>query len=148
MESRGVADGLLWLLGFGALANGLAMLAAPEPWFARVAASTGAYNQHLVRDVGGAYVATGVAALWAARAPHWRAPLAAVAALFHGLHGVVHVLDVAAGRLPPAHLLEDLPTVYAPTLALIAIAIVSLRAARRSGAAHPRRERARAHPKE
>ena len=137
MERRGVAFWLLWLLGLGALANGLAMLAAPEPWFARVAADTGAYNLHLVRDVGGAYVATGVAALWAARAPHWRAPLAAVAALFHGLHGVVHVLDVAAGRLPPVHLLEDLPGVYAPTLALIAVAVVSLRAARRPGPVQP-----------
>jgi hypothetical protein len=38
MERRGVAYWALRLLGAGALANGLAMLLAPEPWFARVAA--------------------------------------------------------------------------------------------------------------
>jgi hypothetical protein len=80
--------------------------------------------------VGGAYAATGVAALWAAREPRWRAPLAAVAALFHGLHGAVHVFDVASAVQPPSHLLEDLPGVFLPTLALIAVALAALRSAR------------------
>jgi hypothetical protein len=137
MERRGVASWLLWLIGLGAFANGLVMLAAPEPWFARVAASTGAYNSHLVRDVGGAYVATGVAAIWAAREPRWRAPLAAAAALFHGLHGAVHLLDVAAGRLPPIHLLEDVPGVYAPMLALVAVALAALREAKQASRTAP-----------
>jgi hypothetical protein len=128
MERRGAAYWILLLLGAGALANGLVMLLAPEPWFARIAASTGAFNPHLVRDVGGAYVATGIAAIWAARAPAWRAPLAAIAALFHGLHGAIHVFDVAADAQPPLHLLEDVPGVHLPTLALIVIALRSLRA--------------------
>ncbi len=132
MERRGIPYWLLILLGAGALANGLVMLALPEAWFARIAADTGAFNPHLVRDVGGAYAATGVAALWAARAPHWRAPLAAVAALFHGLHGAVHVFDVATGIQPSRHLLEDLPGVYVPTLLLIAIALHALRQGRAS----------------
>ena len=127
MERRGAAYWLLLLLGGGALANGLVMLFAPEPWFVRIAASTGAFNAHLVRDVGGAYAASGIAAIWAARAPHWRAPLAAIAALFHGMHGAIHVFDIAVGAQPPLHLLEDLPGVYLPTLALIAIALRSLR---------------------
>jgi len=127
MERRGAAYWVLLLLGAGALANGLVMLVAPEPWFARVAADTGAFNPHLVRDVGGAYAASGVAALWAARAPHWRAPLAATAALFHGMHGAIHVFDVTTGAQPPSHLLEDLPGVYLPTLALIAVALHGLR---------------------
>jgi hypothetical protein len=127
MERRGAAYWVLLLLGAGALANGLVMLVAPEPWFARIAADTGAFNPHLVRDVGGAYAASGVAALWAARAPHWRAPLAATAALFHGMHGAIHVFDVATGAQPPSHLLEDLPGVYLPTLALIAVALHGLR---------------------
>jgi hypothetical protein len=129
MERRGAADWILLVLGAGALANGLAMLLAPEPWFARIAADTGAFNSHLVRDVGGAYAATGIAALWAVRAPHWRAPLVAAAALFHGMHGAVHVFDVAAGLQPASHLLEDFPGVYLPTLALIAIALQALRRA-------------------
>jgi hypothetical protein len=129
MERSGAAHWVLLLLGAGALGNGLVMLFAPEPWFAAVAADTGAFNPHLVRDVGGAYAASGIAALWAARAPHWRAPLAAIAALFHGLHGAIHVFDVASGLQPPSHLLEDFPGVYLPTLALIGIALQAQRAA-------------------
>jgi uncharacterized protein YjeT (DUF2065 family) len=128
MERHGAAYWALLALGVGLLLNGLAMLLAPAPWFARIAADTGAFNPHLVRDVGGAYAASGIAALWAARAPAWRAPLAAIAALFHGLHGAIHVFDVLAGAQPPLHLLEDVPGVYLPTLALVVIALRSLRA--------------------
>lgn len=127
MERRGAAYWLLLLLGAGALANGLVMLLAPEPWFGRIAASTGAFNAHLVRDVGGAYAATGIAALWAARSPQWRAPLAAIAALFHGMHAAIHAFDVASGTQPMLHLLDDLPGVYLPTAALIVIAQRALR---------------------
>jgi hypothetical protein len=127
MERRGAAYSLLIFLGAGALANGLAMLFAPEPWYLRIAADTGPFNSHFVRDIGGAYAATGIAALWAARAPQWRAPLAATAALFHAMHGAVHVFDVAAGLQPASHLLEDLPGVYLPTLALVAVALHALR---------------------
>jgi hypothetical protein len=127
MERRGASYGLLLLLGAGALANGLVMLLAPEPWFARIAASTGVFNAHLVRDVGGAYAASGIAALWAARSPQWRAPLAATAALFHGMHAAIHAFEVANGRQPMFHLLEDLPGVYFPTAALLVIALCALR---------------------
>ena len=75
MERRSAAYWLLLLLGAIFLVNGLIMLAAPEPWFVRIAADTGAFNPHLVRDVGAAYATSGIAAIWAARVPHWRAPL-------------------------------------------------------------------------
>jgi hypothetical protein len=127
MERRGMAYWALLLLGAGALGNGLVMLLAPEPWFAAIAADTGAFNPHLVRDVGAAYATSGIAALWAARAPHWRAPLAVAAALFQGMHGAIHVFDVLAGVQPPSHLLEDVPGVYLPTLLLIGIALHALR---------------------
>jgi hypothetical protein len=129
MNDRGFAYWALLLLGAGALANGLAMLVAPEPWFERVASYTGAFNPHLVRDVGAAYATSGVAALWAARAPHWRAPLAMAAALFQGMHGAIHVLDVVTGALSVSHLLEDLPGVYLPTLILVGVALHAHRAA-------------------
>ena len=127
MERRSAAYWLLLLLGAIFLVNGLIMLAAPGPWFARIAADTGAFNPHLVRDVGAAYATSGIAAIWAARAPHWRAPLATTAALFQGMHGAIHVFDVFAGLLAPSHLLEDFPGVYLPTLVLIGIALHSLR---------------------
>jgi len=129
MERRGAAYWVLLLLGAGALGNGLVMLFAPEPWFAAIAADTGPFNSHLVRDVGAAYATSGIAALWAARAPRWRAPLAVAAALFQGMHGAIHVFDVAAGLQPPSHLLEDFPGVYLPTLVLIGIALPAQRSA-------------------
>lgn len=117
----------LLMLGGLALANGLVMLIAPEPWFLRIAADTGPLNFHLVRDVGAAYATSGIAAIWAARAPHFRAPLAIAAALFQGLHGTIHVFDVLAGTQPASHLLEDFPGVYLPTLVLIGIAVHAFR---------------------
>jgi hypothetical protein len=116
---------ILLLLGIGGTVNGLFMLVTSEAWFASIAADTGPFNVHLVRDVGAAYVTSGVASVWAARAPHWRTPLAASAALFLGLHGLIHVFEVASGAQPPAHLLEDFPGVYLPALLLAGIAVRS-----------------------
>jgi hypothetical protein len=116
---------ILLLLGIGGTVNGLFMLFTSEAWFASIAADTGPFNAHLVRDVGAAYVTSGVASVWAARVPHWRTPLAASAALFLGLHGLIHVFEVASGAQPPAHLLEDFPGVYLPALLLAGIALNS-----------------------
>jgi hypothetical protein len=116
---------ILLLLGIGGTVNGLFMLFTSEAWFASIAADTGPFNVHLVRDVGAAYVTSGVASVWAARAPHWRTPLAASAALFLGLHGLIHVFEVVTGMQPPAHLLEDFPGVYLPALLLAGIALNS-----------------------
>jgi hypothetical protein len=122
MENRGLTYWILLVLGIGGIVNGLFMLFTSEGWFANVAADTGPFNVHLVRDVGAAYVTSGIASVWAARAPAWRLPLAASAALFLGLHGLIHVFEVATGVQPPLHLLEDFPGVYLPALLLAGIA--------------------------
>lgn len=115
----------LLLLGLATAANGLVMLFASDAWFARIAADTGPLNVHLVQDVGAAYLTAGLASVWAARAPHWRVPLAASAAAFLGLHGAIHVAEVLGGVQPPAHLLEDFPGVYLPVLLLAGIVFTS-----------------------
>jgi hypothetical protein len=122
MADRSVTTWILLLLGIGGIVNGLFMLVTSEGWFVRIAAYTGPFNVHLVRDVGAAYVTAGLASAWAARAPQWRLPLAASAALFLGLHGLIHVYEVAIGAQPPVHLLEDFPGVYLPALLLAGIA--------------------------
>ena len=122
MESRGPTYWILLLLGIGGAVNGLIMLFWSEPWFTSIAADTGPFNAHLVRDVGAAYVTSGIASVWAARLPRWRLPLAATAALFLGLHGLIHVAEVLSGVQPPRHLLEDFPGVYLPALLLAGIA--------------------------
>jgi hypothetical protein len=125
MQGRSVSTWILLLLGIGGAVNGLFMLFTSEAWFARIAADTGPFNVHLVRDVGAAYLTSGIASVWAARTPAWRVPLAASAALFLGLHGLIHVFEVAAGVQPPVHLLEDFPGVYLPVLLLAGVVFTS-----------------------
>jgi hypothetical protein len=125
MSDRSLSTWILLLLGAGAIVNGLLMLVVSAEWFARIAAYTGPFNAHLVQDVGAAYVTAGVAAFWAGRRPAWRVPLATCAALFLGIHGGIHLIEVLRGVQPAVHLLEDLPGVYLPALLLAAIAFRS-----------------------
>src|SRR5258706_16379619 len=118
------------MLGSFATVNGTAMMVAPEPYFLRAAVETGPLNLHFVRDVGAAYLTSGIAALWAAREPVWRAPLVSGAALFQLLHAAVHVFESAAGEQSAKRLLGDAAAVYLPTLILAAIALHALRRAR------------------
>lgn len=115
---RDWATWILLLLGAGSVVNGLFMLLTSEAWFETIAAYTGPYNVHLVQDVGAAYVTAGAAAFWAGRRPEWRTPLATSAALFVGIHGLIHVVEVLRGLHPASHLLEDFPGVYLPALLL------------------------------
>ena len=116
---------LLLGLGLAGALNGLVMLCWPEPWFTAIASDTGPFNAHLVRDVGAAYVTSGLASVFAARRPAWCTPLAAAAAGFLALHGWVHVQEVLTGAEPATKLLEDFPGVYLPALILTVIAIRS-----------------------
>jgi hypothetical protein len=109
-------DASFWILGaLGLLAglNGLFMIFASEAWFARVAADTGPYNAHLVRDYGEAYLTAGLALLGALWRPAWRAPFASAAALILGLHAVAHVFESAHGH---RSFVSDLPGVHLPAL--------------------------------
>ena len=122
MADRSLSTSILLVLGVGAIVNGGFMLFTTEAWFTRIAADTGPFNAHLVRDVGAAYVTSGLATAWAARVPARRALLAGFGALFLALHGGIHVAEVLSGAQPPAHLLEDFPGVYLPALVIGAIA--------------------------
>jgi uncharacterized protein YjeT (DUF2065 family) len=104
-------------IGLGLLltANGFLMLVDPAGWYAMVpgVSETGPLNAHFVRDIGAAYLVTGVAI--AALALDARAAPAALAgALFLALHVLVHVFDAMAGRLHADHVFPDLVTVFAP----------------------------------
>lgn len=126
-------DPLGWiLLAFGVLTigNALWMLAGPQHWYIELPAGvpdTGPFNPHFVRDIGCAFLATGVALVWAARSRRFRLPLVAVAALFLAAHAVLHVYDTVRGALGHDHWLLDLPGVYLPGVAL---PIIALRLAR------------------
>ena len=119
---------VLAILGVVFLGNGIWMLADAPGWFARIASATGPFNGHFVRDVGAAYTAAAVALLWGARRPELRGPLAAVAAVFLGIHALVHVVESMAGALPAGSLLDDLPGVHLPALIVAGVALHALRA--------------------
>jgi hypothetical protein len=126
-EAKSARTVLLYALGAGAALNGAWMLLDAARWFGFVASDTGPLNLHLVRDVGAAYLTAGIALLAAARSPRHRAPLAALAALFLGLHALTHLVEAARGVTSPGHLAEDFPGVYAPALLLVWLAAASWR---------------------
>lgn len=116
--------GLLVLFGLAFLGNALFMLGAPQRWYETIdgVPNTGPFNVHFVRDIGMAYLTQAILLFWAA----WRFalafPLTLAVTLFLGLHALLHFWDIAAGRLPGAHLLIDLPGVFLPVLVAAALA--------------------------
>jgi phosphatidylserine synthase len=120
------------LRGFYVVASALTlgnagwMLIAPESWFVGLPAAipdTGPFNGHLVRDLGVAFAVIGLALAWCARHPgRARGVHLAVTAFLAG-HALIHVADLASGRLPHRHWLLDLPLTFMPALIFLAIAV-------------------------
>ena len=127
-----------WIFAvFGAvsIANALWMFAAPLHWYHDLPAGvpdTGPFNAHFVRDIGCAFMAVGIALVWAARAPHWRTPLVAIAAFFLVGHAALHVFDTLRGALGHSHWALDLPGVYLPAAVIGYAAAALSRDARRA----------------
>ncbi len=106
------------LLALGLVVNGTWMFLSPDTWYATVpgVVDTGPLNPHFVRDIGGAYLASGVAFAWFAFARPLARPAALVGATFLILHAIVHLWDVIAGRESVHHAATDLPTILLPAL--------------------------------
>lgn len=126
-----------WILlgvGLGLIANALWMLAGPMHWYTELPVAvpdTGPFNPHFVRDIGCAFLTSGVALVWAFASPRFRLPLVSVAALFLATHAVLHAYDTLRGALGHDHWLLDLPGVYLPGLLLPWIAFRLAREDRR-----------------
>ncbi|HKD67894.1 MAG TPA: hypothetical protein VKB84_13700 [Candidatus Binataceae bacterium] len=114
---------LAWLLGVLSVANGLFMLFAPAAWYLGIpgVASTGPFNQHFVRDIGGAYLTAGGALIWFALDVRAR-PAVLAAAGFFVLHALVHLGDALGGRESWDHVMADVPTIYFSALLTLWIA--------------------------
>lgn len=106
---------LKYSLGVLLATNGLFMLIAPQPWYQAVpgVTETGPFNPHFVRDIGAAYLAAGAGLVWFAA---WREARAAaqIAALFLGLHALIHLADAVFGRETWTGLARDIPAVFLP----------------------------------
>jgi hypothetical protein len=119
---------MMFVLAVGVLTVGNAvwMLVGPMHWYTDLPAAvpdTGPFNPHFVRDIGCAFLATGIALIWAYRRPDYRVPLVSIAAVFLAAHAILHAYDTLRGALGHDHWLLDLPGVYLPGLALPVIAI-------------------------
>ena len=112
-------------LGVLLLGSAVWMLVAPLGWYSGVPADVpdfGPYNEHFVRDIGCAYLASAIALLWGAAQPSRRLPLLAIVAVFLGAHGVLHVFDTSRGFVDPHHWWIDFPGVYLPALIVVVLA--------------------------
>jgi hypothetical protein len=125
---------LLLIAAVTTIANGLFMLVNPLDWYVFVptVVTTGPPNAHFIRDIGLAYLGSGLILLYATANParHWRA--AVVGGVWLTFHGLLHIYEVAAGICGPATFWADAPAVIGqPALVIIALTIVFARRRRR-----------------
>ena len=124
MKSR-LLDAWGWIflaIGAGAVANALWMLLGPLHWYTTLPAEvpdTGPFNAHFVRDIGCAFLAIGLALVWAAFTTRFRLPLVAVSTLFMVAHAALHLFDTLGGALDHHHLWLDLLPVYVPAVLML-----------------------------
>ncbi|HEY4343796.1 MAG TPA: hypothetical protein VGN05_05580 [Parvibaculum sp.] len=109
---------ILGLLALFLLGNAAYMLANPLSWYGAVdgVPDTGPFNPHFVRDIGVAYLTIGILTAASARWLHHAFLLMSAVTLYLGLHVLLHIWDIAAGRLPLDHLVVDFPGVAGPTI--------------------------------
>jgi hypothetical protein len=113
-----VAQVLIGLVGLFALFFGLFMLIHPFEWYQLLPTVkfTGPPNRHFIRDIGLAYMASGVMLIYAARNPPMRWLAALAGSLWLMVHGVLHVYEVVIGICSHDAFLKDAPGVLGPPL--------------------------------
>lgn len=112
------------LLGIGLFPVAAVMLIAPALWYERYPGvlESGPFNDHFVRDLGGAFIAAASAFLYAAIRPEGARNLVTVAAGILVLHAIIHLGEGALGD----HFgwrIVDVPSVYLPAILASACAI-------------------------
>ncbi len=109
------------------LAIAARMLSDPVDWYSATpgVSSTGPMNSHFIRDIGAAFLMSGAAFAFCTRkTSSWE--LAAVGAIFPGIHGGIHLSDLLTGH-SHGSVATDIFGVIAPGTVAMAIAIASVR---------------------
>ena len=106
------------VLGAGAVANGLYMLASPTHWYLLVpgVTTTGPFNQHFIRDIGLIYFFVGTAFLVGAAMARYRVVLWCASTLWLAAHALFHFWEVAVGICEPSAIARDFPLVTLPAI--------------------------------
>ena len=124
-----VISAVALLLGVAALANGVLMTLAPEPWYWLVPGvpDRGPFNQHFLRDIGINYMLIGAAFIYGAvyikhRLIFWLVPTAWLVS-----HAIFHVWEVLVGICEPEALIVDFGGVTLPALLGLGLIYASYR---------------------
>ena len=121
---------LIGLAMLFALGNGTFMLTDPFGWYQAVPTVkfTGPPNQHFIRDIGIAFICSGVMLAYALPYPQGRWLAAFAGSLFIAAHGVLHVWEVLTGICAQDLFWKDAPGVLGfPILVWIALGILFVR---------------------
>ena len=94
-----IAQILIAIAALFALFNGPFMLLDPFGWYQAVGTVkfTGPPNQHFIRDIGIAFIMSGVMLSYAAWYPSGRWMAAFAGSLFLAAHGMLHIYEVLTG---------------------------------------------------
>lgn len=113
-----IAQGMIALVALFALLNGMFMLVDPYGWYQTVGTVkfTGPPNQHFIRDIGLAFLASGLMLAYAARWPNGRWLAAVAGNLWLTAHGMLHIWEVMTGVCAPDIFWQDAPGVLGPSL--------------------------------
>lgn len=110
--------GLALLLAAGTAFNGVFMLVAPMRWYFAVpgVTTTGAFNQHFIRDIGEIYLFIGAAfaiGVWRRASRVW---LWSAATVWLAGHALFHFWEVAVGICGVSAVPRDFPGVTLPAI--------------------------------
>jgi hypothetical protein len=133
---KNVIIGLAAVLGVGLAANGVFMLASPMAWYlaAPGVTSTGAFNQHFLRDIGLIFLLIGALLTVGAARPALRVPFWGLAAVWLSGHALFHFWEVAVGICGPSALARDFPVVTLPAIITLSLTLWAAMARRAAGA--------------
>lgn len=117
------------ILGAGAIANAGYMLVDPVNWYFSVpgVTTTGAFNQHFIRDIGLIYMFIGGCFVAGAALAPQRTFLWAISSIWLLGHAIFHLWEVAVGICGPGKILIDFPAVFVPPAIGFAMAFWSYR---------------------
>lgn len=109
------------VLGAGAAANDVFMLADPANWYFAVPSvtTTGPFDQRFVRDIGLIFLLIGAAMVSGALITGQRVTLWAAAGIWLAGHAVLHTWEVSVGICGPDAIARDFPAVTLPALVAI-----------------------------